>query len=86
MFENYFPLIHGIIDAFIFLESSGANEVNPDSAVRCMENISSSLLTLGRSDQITLRLHLQRIAEEAGDRTYGKFVREMADMIGLASP
>jgi hypothetical protein len=86
MIQNSLPLVHGIIDALLFLESSGPDEVNPDSAVRCMENISSSLLTLEQSDQLALRSHLEKVADEAQDPAYRDFVRALPDMIGLASP
>ena len=85
MIQNYLPLIQGLINAFLFLECSGANEVNPDAAVRCMEDISSSLLTLGQSDQLALKSHLVKIAAESQDRAYSDFVRALPDMIGLAS-
>lgn len=85
MIQNYIPLVRGLIDAFLFLESSGSDEVNPDSAVRCMENISSSLLTLEQSDQLALRSQLEKIADNAKDPAYGDFVRKLPDMIGLAS-
>ena len=85
MIENCIPLIEGIIDAFLFLELSGSDEVNPDSAVRCMESISSCVLRLQQSDQFALRQHLASIADEATDSEYGGFVRALADMIGLAN-
>jgi hypothetical protein len=84
MIRNYRPLIHGIIDALLFLESAGPNEVDPDSAVRCMENIASSLLTLEQSDQLALRLEMEKIAEEG--RYSREFVRGLPDSIDLASP
>lgn len=84
--EDYIPLILGVIDAFLFLESSGPDEVDPDSAVRCMECISSSLLRLRRSDQLALRLHLSAIADEATEPAYRDFVRALPDMIGLTAP
>jgi hypothetical protein len=84
MMENYLPLIHGLIDAFLFLECSGPHEVNPDSAVRCMEHISSSLLALAQSDQLALRSHLERIAAESPEPAFRDFVRALPDMIGLA--
>jgi hypothetical protein len=86
MMNNYLPLVHGIIDALIFLESAGTNELNPDSAVRCMETISASLLVLERPDQLALRSHLEEIAAGAKDPVYKKFVQKLPDMIGLASP
>jgi hypothetical protein len=84
--DDYIPLIQGLIDAFLFLESSGSDEVSPDSAVRCMENISSSLLRLRQSDQLALRSHIATIADEATDPAYRDFVRALPDMIGLAAP
>lgn len=86
MIQNYLPLIHAIIAAELFLESAGPNEVDPDSAVRCMESIASSLLALDKSDQLALRSHLEEIAEEGQDPSYSKFVRELPDSIGLALP
>jgi hypothetical protein len=85
MMQNEFPLVRGIIDAFLFLETSRPDEVNPDSAVRCMESISASLLSLEHSDQLTLRSNLERIANDAQDHAYSDFIRKLPDMIGLAS-
>ena len=85
MIKNYLPLVHAIIDAVLFLESSGSDQVNPDSAVQCMENIASSLLRLEKSDQIALRTHFEEIAEKARDQAYKNFVLAMPDSIGLAS-
>ena len=85
MIKNCQPLIRGLIDALLFLESSGPDEVNSDWAVRCMENISSSLLALDHADQIELRSQIQEIAEDSDDNAYRDFVRQLPDMIGLAS-
>ncbi|MCE9544066.1 MAG: hypothetical protein K8T25_00860 [Planctomycetia bacterium] len=86
LIQNYVPLIHGIINALLFLESAGPDEVDPDSAVRCMENIVSSLLVLEKSDQLALRSEFEKIAEIEQEPSYKKFVRGLPDMIGLASP
>jgi len=86
MIQDHLPLIRGLIEAFLFLENSGPDEVNPDSAVRCMENISADLLALSLADQIELRLHLNKIADESEHTPYKNFVRALPDMIGLASP
>lgn len=79
------PLIHALIDAFLLLESSGPDEVNADTAVRGMENMTSSILALERSDQLGLRTKLEEIAKNARDDSYRTFVRALPDMIGLAS-
>jgi hypothetical protein len=85
MIQNYLPLIHAVIASLVFLESAGPDEVDPDSAVRCMENIAASLLTLDKPDQLALRSHLVSIANESQDPVYAKLVRELPDSIGLAS-
>jgi hypothetical protein len=86
MIQNHLPLVHAIIDALLFLESAGPNEVDPDSAVRCMENIASSLLALDKRDQLVLRSHFEKISEESQDPDHARIVRELPDDIGLASP
>jgi hypothetical protein len=83
--QNNRPLINAIIDAVFFLERSSDDEVDPDLAVRCMENMSASLLRLSVSDQIALRSEFLKIAVESEDEAYSNFVRELPDYIGLAS-
>ena len=82
--KDHLPLIHALIDAALLLESAGPEEINPDRAVRGLENIASSLLVLDKADQKALRRHLLEIADAARDEAYGKFVRSMPDMLGLA--
>ncbi|MDX1947689.1 MAG: hypothetical protein SFU86_19990 [Pirellulaceae bacterium] len=86
MIKDNVPLISAIIDALLFLESAASNEVDPDSAVRCMENIASSILRLDKSDQLALRLNFEKIAEASQDANYANFVRKLPDSIGLATP
>jgi hypothetical protein len=83
--KDNLPLIHALIDAFLLLESSGPSEVNPDTAVRGMENMASSLLALEQPDQLALRENLRQIAERAQEQSYKDFVLGLADMIGLAT-
>jgi hypothetical protein len=85
MIKKQRPLIYAIITAFSFLQSSRNDEVDPDSAVRCMEHMSASLLVLDDSDQIALRSEFFKVAAESKDGSYAKFVRELPDMIGLVS-
>ena len=79
------PLIRALIDALLLLEFSGPDEINPDTAVRGMENIASSLLTLEESDQLILRADLERIADKAEDQAYKTFVRSLPDLLGLTT-
>jgi hypothetical protein len=86
MIKNHSPLVQALIEALLLLESAGPEEINPDTAVRGMENIASNILDLDESDQLELRAELVRIAEGAEDEVFGEFVRELPNMIGLASP
>jgi len=85
MIQNCLPLIHAIIDNLLFFESAAPNEIDPDSAVRCMENVASRLLELDKSDQLALRVLFETIAEGCQDVAYAKVVRDLPDNIGLAS-
>lgn len=82
--NDYLPLIRALIDALLLLESAGPDEIDPDTAVRGMENIASSLHALDKPDQRTLREHFLKIADEAQDEAYGNFVRSLPDMLDLA--
>lgn len=83
--QNDLPVIEALISAFLLLEHSGPDEVNPDTAVRAMENMAWNLLNLSEDDQRLLRVKLEKIAAEAEDSGYREFVRGLPDMIGLAS-
>ena len=41
-----FAILRALVDALLVLESSGPDEIHPDTAVRGMENVASSLLAL----------------------------------------
>lgn len=79
------PLVRALVDALLLLESAGPEEIDPDVAVRGMENIASSLHGLEKSDQEMLRKHLLRIADETQDEAYGSFVRSLPGMLDLES-
>jgi hypothetical protein len=81
--KDCLPLVRALIDALLLLESSGPDEVNPDTAVRGMENISSSLKALDESAQRDLRAQLLQIADESDDVPFSKFVRSLPDILGL---
>ena len=82
--KDNLPLIRALIDAVLLLETAGPKEIDPDTAVRGLEHIASSLLTLDKADQQELRGHLLQIAEAEQDEAYRRFVRSMPDMLGLA--
>lgn len=83
--KDHIPLCLAVIDALLLLESASPEEIDPDVAVRGMENIGSSLMKLDDDDQRSLRLDFQRIADQSHDDVYASFVRAVSDMVGLAS-
>lgn len=83
--KDWLPVVRALVDALLLLESSGPNEIDPDTAVRGTENIASSLLTLDSADQRILRSYFLQIADAADDETYRGFVRSLPDMLGLSS-
>lgn len=83
--KNLNPIIRALIDALLLLEFAGSSEINPDTAVRGMENIASSLLALEVSDQIQLRNKFDELADDEHDQVFERFIRSLPDMLGLAS-
>lgn len=81
--KNPVPLCIAIIDALLVFETSAADEVDPDVAVRAMENMGSSLQKLDDEDQRELRCLFYAIAERSAETGYGEFVRSVPDMLGL---
>jgi hypothetical protein len=81
--KDSLPLVRALIDALLLLEVAGPDEVSPDTAVRGMENIASSLKALDESDQRDLRATLLQIADESDEASFSKFVRSLPDSLGL---
>ena len=77
-------LVLAVVEALLLLEASSDNEINPDVAVRGMENIAACLVSLGDDDQRALRAELAAIASSSIDPDYTRFASEVADMVGLA--
>jgi hypothetical protein len=85
MTDFILPLLNCLVEAFMFLECSGDDEVNPDSAVRCLENMASILSGMDAQNQIELRRQLQKMAQHGRSEAYREFVHSLPDHIGLAS-
>lgn len=84
MMERDFAITEALIEAFLVLENSSDDEIQPDIAVRAMENISSSLLSMAPADQVDLRQRMTAIGENSDDHSYRQFASSLPDMIGLA--
>jgi hypothetical protein len=83
MIKELEPLIRAIIDATLLLESAGPEEVDPDTAVRGLENMAHSLHALDQADQVALVAALRRIADGSSDPAYREFVHSMPAMFDL---
>lgn len=81
--KNLVPMCMAIVDALLIFETSASDEVDPDIAVRAMENMSSSLQQLDQEDQRELRLLLYGIAGQTENVSYGEFVQSVPNMLGL---
>ncbi|MDX8031922.1 hypothetical protein SK803_16985 [Lentzea sp. BCCO 10_0856] len=78
---NVEPLVRAIVSAFMFLEHSGADEINPDAAAQGEENIGDELALLNGADRVEFRRVLEEIAASSSDPGYAEFVRGMPLML-----
>lgn len=81
---NLAPLVQALVDALALFEFAGPDEIDPDTAVRGMEHVASSLQTLSEEDQRLLRAEFEKLAAECSDATHAAFIRALSDSIGLA--
>ena len=75
------PLVRAVIAALMLLEHSGDEEINPDVAVRGMENIGHELETMTDADRADFRRILDEIAGGSEDVNYANFVRAIPLML-----
>jgi hypothetical protein len=80
------PLILAVIDAFLLLEVSAADEIDAITAQRAVEDIGVQLARLRHDDQVELREQLAEIADHSPDPEYRDVVSSIADVVGLARP
>ena len=79
---NNEPLVRAIAAAMMFLEESGPDEVDPDSAVRTMETMGYELLRLVGSDRAEFLDLVERVATD-GDPRDAAFIRGIPRAIGM---
>ena len=75
------PLVRAIVEALMFLERAGDDEIDPDAAVRGIEVIGHELDALSQTDRAEFRLVLERIAETSGDSGHAQRAREVPFML-----
>ena len=77
------PLLKAIIAAMMFLEHSGPDEVDPGSAVKCLENMSYELLQLAGSDRKEFLELIERVANQMPEECQRGFIRDIPRMTGM---
>jgi hypothetical protein len=81
---NQEPLVKAIAAALVLLEQSGDDEIDPDVAVRGMENIAHELLALPEEDRAEFVEVIERIASAESSVPYANFLRDIPRSIGMA--
>lgn len=79
------PLVRAIIAALMLMEQCGPEEINPDTAVRGLENMGHELLQLSASDRSEFLALLERLAGSATDEPTAKFIRSVPFSLGMST-
>jgi hypothetical protein len=77
------PLVRAIVAAMMLLEECGPDEVDPDTAVRGLENMGYELLKFSgveRSEFIEL---LEQMASSEADAHTAEFIRNIPFAVGM---
>ena len=88
------PLVYGegveravlaaLVDCLVFIEQSPDDVIEPDAAVRALEDVASRLEVLTAGEREHLHRQLSALAEEA-DRPRREFIERMPETLGLTS-
>ncbi len=78
------PVVKAVIAAMLLLEHSEPDEVDPDTAVRGLENIAFELLQLREDDRREFTDMLNRIASGTEHAPTAEFIRAIPFAIGMA--
>ena len=77
-------LLNSLFACLIFLEDAGDDIVDPDAAVRTMEDAAHPLLSLSDDDRRSLVAMIRQLAaEESDDGWWGDFIRRQPFAMGL---
>ena len=77
------PLAEAVLYLMAFLELADDDTVDPDSAVRALENANADLLRLSQEQREALAAHAVRLAERESEPQMVEFLRGFADAGGL---
>jgi hypothetical protein len=80
---NAEPLVNAIVCAMMMMEDSGPDEINPDTAERCLENMGYELMQLRGGDREEFLALLERMANEATDERTSRFIGSIPFSIGM---
>ncbi|GAA3909854.1 hypothetical protein [Actinoplanes auranticolor] len=80
---NCEPLVRAIAAGMMFLEESGDDEVDPDSAERALENMSHVLLQYAGPDRDEFLELIERVADSTPDEHDARFIRDIPRAIGM---
>ncbi|MEV4333103.1 hypothetical protein AB0K02_21565 [Streptomyces sp. NPDC049597] len=75
--------MNAIITAMMLMEHCGPDEIDPDTAVRGLENMGYELLQLTGDDRAEFLALLERMAAAADDPHTAAFIRSVPFSIGM---
>lgn len=76
------PLVRAIVAAMMLMEECGPEEIDPDTAVRGLENMGYEILQLSRDDRDELLELIERMARDSDSHT-ADFLRAVPFSIGM---
>ena len=76
------PLVRAIVAAMMLMEQCGPDEIDPDTAVRGLENMGYEILQLSGNDREEFINLIERMARDSDSRT-AEFMRSRPFSIGM---
>jgi hypothetical protein len=80
---NCDPLVRAVAAAMMFLEESGDDEIDSDSAERALENMSHALRQYAGPDRVAFLELIERVADGTPDEHDARFIRDIPRAIGM---
>jgi hypothetical protein len=76
------PLVRAIVAAMMLMEECGPDEIDPDTAVRGLENMGYEILQLSGDDRGEFLELIERMAQSSDSHT-AEFIRAIPFSIGM---